>query len=348
MSNIFGSFDFNFRQTEFFLERAFTLASGQHKMRAQKDILAMNRRHEAEIIRAQKPVTQNMVRKLAAGDAVADLKNALNRIIDIRTALFEARAGATQGDRAGFDNALFNANRKAQDASLDQSNLIGWMAVDGNGVRTRTVDLGSASFNILSRSLGATYSVVLDSGEKLRPEFRKNDIELNGEKYLFTELNFVSETDGQITFSVGDGAEQQTFTGRVDKGGLKVASSWVYGNLQGQANRDAAVADVNAALQVLNATERDLNMALIQAEFQFARATTQADAAQSTVNTIVRKQLNEQQALNTAIESRTQIALIMLSLGAQQRLTEIDAIFRPDPPLTNTILDTFGLFDQRR
>lgn len=344
-ASIFGSFEFNFRKTEFFINRAYTLTAGQLKIQSQKEIGAMSARHQAEIVKVQKGVTKNLANKFAAGDAMSDLKNALDRIVDIRNSLFEARAAAKQGERAGFDNALFDINRKAQDASQDTHNLIGWLAVDGNGVRSRTVELGAASFNIASRSLGATYAVELDSGERIRPEFRDNELELNGEKVLFTALNHQSESDGAITFTVGDGEAQQTYTGTVTKGGLGVASSWVYGNLDSEAHRDAAVGDVNAALQRLNAAERELNATLIQAEYQYNKSKTLADAAQTGVDTTVRRQLTEQQALNRAIEAKTKIALVVLSLGAQQKLTQIDAIFRPEPKRTNTILDRFGLFD---
>ncbi|MFC3229405.1 hypothetical protein ACFOGJ_19315 [Marinibaculum pumilum] len=344
-STIFGSFEFNFRKTEFFINRAYTLTAGQLKIQSQKEIGAMSARHQAEIVKAQQPVTKNLANKFEAGDAVADLKNALDRIVDIRNSLFEARAAAKLGERAGFDNALFDINRKAQDASQDSHNLIGWLAVDGNGVRSRTVELGPASFNIASRSLGATYAVELDDGERIRPEFRKNEMELNGQKFLVNELNYVSESDGAITFTVGEGEEQQTFTGTVKKGGLGIASSWVYGNFDSQEFQDLAVGDVNGALQRLNAAERELNASLIQAEYRYNKSKTLAEAAQTKVDNTVRAQLTEQQALNKAIEAKTKIALVVLSLGAQQKLTQIDAIFRPAPKPTNTILDRFGLFD---
>lgn len=343
-NDIFGSFDFNFRRTEFFINRAYTLTASQLKIKSQKDITAMAARHQAQVVNVQKNVTKSLSKKIEAGDASADLKNALDRIIDIRNSLFAARAAAKLGERAAFDNALYDINRKTQDASQDSHNLIGWLAVDGKGVRSRTVDLGAASFNIPSRSLGATYSLELDSGERIRPEFRDNELELDGEKVLVGELNYVSETDGQITFTLGDGEEQKTFAGTVKKGGLGVASSWVYGNFDTEAFQDAAIADVNTALQTLNSAERELNAAVIQAEYQYNKNKTLAAAAQSIVDNTVRKQLTEQQALNKAIESRTQIALIVLSLGAQQKLTQIDAIFRPQPKYTNTILDTFRLF----
>jgi len=344
MSTIFN-FDNNFRQTEFFLDRAYMLAESQLKIRALRDVNAMNARHQDEVVRSQRSVTAFTSDKLEAGEAVGDLKRALDRILDIRNALFAARAGATVGDRAEFDNSLFDVNRKAQDASQDPANLIGWLGVDGNGTRSRTVELGSNSFNILSHSLGATYAVELEDGTRVRPEFRNNEIELNGERHGLTALNYVSEADGMITFTVGDGEDQQEFTGQVHKGGVGVGSSWTYGNLASQEFRDAAVADINAALARVNAVERELNATLIQAEYQYSRAKSQTDSAQAKVDNIIREQISEQQAMEKAIESRTQIALIVMSLGAQQRLTEIDAIFRPDPPVTNTILDTFGLFD---
>ncbi|MEQ8345315.1 MAG: hypothetical protein RIB84_25640 [Sneathiellaceae bacterium] len=343
-SDIFGSFDFNFRKTEYYINRAYTLTASQLKIKSQKDINAMAVRHQAQVVNVQHTVTKSLSKKIEAGDATGDLKNALNRIIDVRNSLFAARAAAKLGERAAFDNALFDLNRKVQDASQDSHNLIGWLAVDGKGVRSRTVDLGAASFNIPSRSLGATYALELDTGEKIRPEFRKNELELDGAKVLVGELNYVSEADGAITFTVGAGADEKSYTGTVAKGGLGVASSWVYGNLDTAAFQDVAIADVNAALQTLNSAERELNAALIQAEYQFKKNKTLAEAAQAIVNETVKKQLTEQQALNKAIESRTQIALIVLSLGAQQRLTEIDAIFRPPAKYTSTVLDTLRLF----
>lgn len=344
MSTIFN-FDSGFRRTEFMLDRAYMLAESQLKIRALRDVNAMNARHQDEVVRSQRSVTSFTSDKLNAGEAVGDLKRALDRILDIRNALFAARAGAAQGDRAAFDNSLFDVNRRAQDASQDSSNLIGWLGVDGNGTRSRTVELGANSFNILSHSLGATYAIELEDGTRLRPEFRNNEVELNGERHGVTGIRYVSEADGMITFAVGDGEDEQQFTGRVVKGGVGVGSSWTYGNLSNQEFRDLAVADVNAALQRVNAVERELNATLIQAEFQYNRAKSQTDAAQAKVDNIIREQISEQKAMERAIEARTQIALIVMSLGAQQRLTEIDAIFRPDPPITNTILDTFGLFD---
>ncbi len=341
----FFSFDFGFRQTEFFINQAYTLVKAQNTIRDQRETATLAFRHQDEVVREQQKVTAFTSNKIEAGDAVADLENALDRIIDIRNSLFEARAAASTGDRATFDNALYNINLKAQDASQDSSNLIGWLGVDGNGVRSRTVNLGQNSFNIYSRSLGATYGIELDSGESIRPEFRDNEVELNEEKFLIAELNYESEAGGEITFSVGEGVDQQFFTGTVEKGGLGVASSWVYGDFDTTAFQDAAVADVNAALETLNAAERELNGVLIQAQYQYDKATSRTKDAQTNVDETVRRQLNEQQALERSIESRSQIAQIVLSLGAQQSLTQIDAIFRPQPAYTNTVLDTLGLFD---
>ena len=344
-SSDFFNFDFGFRQVEFNVNRAYTLTKAQNTIRAQRETAAMAFRHQDEVVRVQKSVTAFTSDKIEAGDAKANLENALDRIIDIRNSLFEARAAAATGDRAAFDNALYNINLKAQDASQDQNNLIGWLSVDGNGTRSKTVNLGQSSFNIYSRSLGATYSVELDTGEKIRPEFRDNELELNEEKFLFTEVNYESEAGGEITFSVGDGVDKQTFTGTVNKGGLGVASSWVYGNFDTQAFQDAAVADINTALQTLNAAERQLNGTLIQAQYQYDKAVTRIDAAQGKVVDTIRRQLTEQQALDKAIESRNEIALVVLSLGAQQKLTQIDAFFRPAAEPTNTVLNTLGLFD---
>lgn len=345
MATIFN-FDTGFQLTQYKVDRAYTLTASQLRIRSAKEVAAMQVKHDDELQVFQKALNRVSAGKFEVTDAVADIKNALNRIIDIRTALYEARAAAKSGDRAGFDNALLNINFKAGSARDDSSNLIGWGAADSRGTQFRSVSAGfGMGLTIHSRSLAATYSLKLDNGDSASIGFKQNTITLNGEVYSLGEINYESEADGKITFSVGEGEEKKTFTGVLNAGGLEIANSWAYGNLATQEGRDAAFDAVSAAIKSLEATERSLNMALGQAEYLLAKVTAETEQAQKALNDTIERHLTEEQALQRALEAREQIALMVLSLGAQQSLTQIDVIFRQDQPQTETVLDIFGLFD---
>ena len=134
-STIFGSFEFNFRKTEFFINRAYTLTAGQLKIQSQKEIGAMSARHQAEIVKAQQPVTKYLSNKFAAGDATADLKNALDRIVDIRNSLFEARAAAKLGVICPYKVIISLIDKQQVDDFVRRNGIT---LVDGDIVATFT------------------------------------------------------------------------------------------------------------------------------------------------------------------------------------------------------------------
>jgi hypothetical protein len=325
------------------VERMFTILQGQILGRADYDIAKFNNEKSAELDSIQTRLDTLLKAKDEIAGRLDSLRRSRDQVAEVRTALAQAAAAAQAGSRADFDNALLTVNLEAGTSRTDPDNLIGALSANGRGARSTVITVPSGDVILQTRALTTGYSIDLDTGEEITPELTGGSVKINGTKYDLPALNFVSRTGEDITFESGG----NTFTGTVKRGGLGVLNSFFYGDLASQADRDEAIADVRAALAIVN----DIAKKMDESEVEVARGAglvdIDASATQNEVNDLVLSQREEEKAFNRSLQVRTQVALSSIALAAKTAETQILSMFTEEPKYTDTILDKFGLLKKK-
>lgn len=324
------------------VERMFTILQGQILGRADYDIAKFNREKSAELDSVQTRLDGLLKAKDEIAGHLESVRRSREQLAEVRTALAQAAAGAQAGSRADFDNALLTANLEAGTSRTDPDNLIGALSASGRGARSTVITVPSGDVILQTRALTTGYSITLDTGEQITPELTGGSVKINGTKYDLTALNHVSHSGDDVSFESGG----TTFTGTVSRGGLGVLNSFFYGDLATQADRDEAIADVRAALKIVDDIAKNLDYAEIEVARGHGLIDIDAGATQNEINDLVLRQRDEEKAFNRSLQVRTQVALSSIALAAKTAETQILSMFTEEPKYTDTILDKFGIFDK--
>jgi hypothetical protein len=328
---------------KFNVERNFTILQGQILGRADFEIAKFNQAKSAELDSVQLRLDSLLAAKDEIAARLESVRRSRDQLAEVRTALSEAAAAAQAGSRADFDNALLTVNLEAGTSRTDPDNLIGALSASGRGARATVIDVPGGDVILETRALTTGYSIALNTGEEITPELTAGSVKINGTKYDLSALNFVSRSGDDITFESGG----NTFTGTVSRGGLGVLNSFFYGDLASQADRDEAVADVRAALAIVDDIAKNLDDAEIAVAHGNGLIEIDTAAAQNEINDLVLRQRDEEKAFNRSLQVRTQVALSSIALAAKTAETQILSMFTEEPKYTDTILDKFGILDKK-
>jgi hypothetical protein len=326
------------------VERNFVILQGQILGNADYEIAKFNRQKSDELETIQTRLDQLLKAKDQISERLDGIRRSRDQLQEVRTALAQAAAAAQAGKRADFDNALLTVNLEAGQSRTDKSNLIGSLSAAGIGARSEVISLPDGNDVILqTRALTTGYTIVLESGEQVTAQSISGSLKIDGVKYDLTALNYVSSNGDEITFESGG----NTFTGTVVRGGLGVLNSFFYENLETQSGRDQAVADIRAALKIVDQVAKNLDAAEIEVARGFGTIDINTGATQQEMNDLVLRQREEEKAFNRSLQIRTQVALSSIALAAQTAETQILSMFTEEPQYTNTILDKFGILDKK-
>jgi hypothetical protein len=352
MADFIISFKQQYRLFNFQLERALLLSKGQMEARAQGELRAQASDHGIELSIQQDRVDRRLKLRDDVDATLLRIRTAQAPLTDIRFWLGEAKAAAQKGDPAAFDSALLELNYRVGSANLDPNNLIGRRQPDSVSARTTVFALGRDEVSIQTQSLGASYS--LDIGGSISDvDPRDENAIINGVSYAVREFQYVSGTGDSVTFATQSGAGP-TFTATVNRGGLGVANSFFYGNLPSDASpesaafRQRAMDDLSVAQQTLNRIENNLGIGEATALAALGGANTALEEDNKIMGALVERQLSEQAALETSLQAKIDLATAGFALSSQTALVRIRSLFAPEPPLTDTILDTLGIGGRRR
>lgn len=326
------------------VERMFTILQGQILGNAEFDIAKFNIQKSDELESVQVRLDGLLKAKDEIGNRLDAIRRSRDQLAEVRTALAQAAAAAQAGNRPDFDNSLLTVNLEAGQSRTDKDNLIGALSASGRGARSEVISLPSGDVILQTRALTTGYSITLDTGEQITPELTGGSVKIDGTKYDLSALNYVSGSGDDVTFESGG----STFTGTVSRGGLGVLNSFFYENLGTQAGRDAAVADVRAALKIVDGIAKNLDTAELEVGYGLGRIDVDAGAVQNEMNDLVLRQREEERAFNRSLQVRTQVALSSIALAAKTAETQILSMFTEEPKYTDTILDKFGLLKKRK
>jgi len=324
------------------VERTFTILQGQILGRADFDIAKFNQEKAAELDSVQLRLDGLLKAKDEIAARLDSVRRSRDQLAEVRTALAQAAAAAQSGSRADFDNALLTVNLEAGISRTDPDNLIGALSASGRGARSTVITVPNGDVILETRALTTGYSITLDTGEQTTPELTGGSVKINGTKYDLAALNHVSRSGEDITFESGG----TSFTGTVNRGGLGVLNSFFYGDLATQADRDEAIADVRAALAIVDDIAKNLDDAEIEVARGHGLIDIDAGATQNEINDLVLRQREEEKAFNRSLQVRTQVALSSIALAAKTAETQILSMFTEEPKYTDTILDKFGILDK--
>ncbi len=332
---------FNFQ-----LERALIMTRGRMEARAQVELRRQASDHGIELTIQQDQVDKRLRLRDDIDTALVHIRNAQKPITDIRFWLGEAKAAAQKGDPAAFDSALLELNSFVGSANIDANNLIGRRRLDSTGQRTVVYPLGRSEVAIQTQSLAVTYT--LDVGGSISEvDPRDETASINGVTYAVREFQYVSGSGDSVTFTTQSGAGP-TFTATVNRGGLGLANSFLYGNLPSDASaesvafRQRAMDDLSAAQQTLKRIETNLGIAEATSLGALGSATLALEDDNKIMGALLERQLTEQGALEASLQAKIDLTAVNMALSSQTALVRIRSMFAPEPPLSDTILDKLG------
>ncbi|MGQ0662582.1 MAG: hypothetical protein ACT4P2_03140 [Pseudomonadota bacterium] len=265
----------------------------------------------------------------AAADQLESVRRAIAKTLDVKVELSAMRSAALAGNAASFDNALANLNYLVGSSRTETTNLIGHLVDGSAGARTTTVDLGQfGAVFVKTQSLATDYLIANSDGENLIPNFGKRTLRIHGVDVATSSLTFVSRTGDTIVFQSG----AETLTGSFTPGGLDIGSAWTYNNLAAGALRDQAVADVDAALRLVDKLERDLRTAEGSIDNGVKTLQTRREAADGDVVKILAGELSAQEAELKAAQTGFDLAVLRISILGKNQRALAQALIPPDPP----------------
>lgn len=198
----------------------------------------------------------------------------------------EADANAS-GYAAAFDSQLKSIRGYAE-STFDLPNLLG--KDEQARLSFPITPTGNVTQTINGTYAGTDYHIVDENGNRWQPE-RKTKLLVEYVSYPETEGDtkvaletgakldaFDSETDA-ITFTVNSAtAAVETIDGTVVREGLGVLDSWLYAGLASQGDRDRALADIEAAKDIVDLEIRRYKVAATVVQFHSERAETNIGA----------------------------------------------------------------------
>jgi hypothetical protein len=198
----------------------------------------------------------------------------------------EGNTNAT-GYAVAFDGQL-KSLRNAAENSFDTPNLLG-KQVPAKLSFPITPD-GGATQTVNGTYMGSDYTIIDSDGKTWQPD-RKTNLLVKYDSFPDTPSttkvsattgarldSFDADTD-QIGFTINAAtAAIQSVSGTVQRQGLGILDSWLYGGLATQEDRNRAQADIEAAARIVNLEVNRYQVAATSIEFQTARAQTNIDA----------------------------------------------------------------------
>lgn len=275
-------------------------------------------------------------RKQAVAKAIGNIDKALGKLVDVRTKLYVMRNEATAGNPSTFDVAAGDLNYTTGGSVLYPDNLIGNTGQGSWGEKTQVFSNGGLSATLSYKFLGTDYAIDMADGTRFTPDFENRELRRGGDSIPFTSLNVQSIVGDTITFD--DGAT--TYSGTLRKGGSSVMSSWQYANFATQADKDAAVTDVNAAVKRVDNVERQYREARASLNAILNRYSTTMSEKTKEYKAVTQDVLDAKKAERQAIKAKFDVALNSLSLTSNVSTTFIQNMFLPEDPSEQK-----GLFD---
>lgn len=275
-------------------------------------------------------------RKSAVAETLGNITNALAKFTTIKTKLFEMRAEATAGNTATFDVAVQSLNYTVGGAVLYPNNLVGNTGQGSWGEKIEVVADGGLSTSVARKFLGTDYVIDMADGTRFAPDFENQVLRRGGTQIAFTSLNLQSIVGDTITFDDGT----TTYSGTLRRGGGEVMSAWQYNDFAAQADKDAAVADINTAIRRMDEVERSYkaNQATLNAIIN--RYSLRMEDDTKAYKAATEGALAAKHAERKAIRAKFDLTVNNLSLTANVNATYIQNIFLAEDPNKKQ-----GLFD---
>lgn len=297
-----------------------------------KDIAKLDLKYDGAKTRAlEQQINDLSAKKEELAAKAANIEKNLDELNDLRETLANLSIHARDGFAPSFDVELDNLNIDAGSAVVDKDNLIG---NPGSGVTAQpeVVTMSVLETTIVKQFLGTDYSIALDGGGTLRPNF--GDRTLGGVDV--DTLDVVSLVGDDIQFTDG----VTTLDGTLKRSGSGILNAWLYNDFATQADRDQARADVAAAVKRLNRAEASFrqNIDLITSGVSRLDVDLQALAADFQKQTT--EDLDAKQAERRALTAKVDFTLNNLSLTANVSNAFIQNMFlAPKPNEKRSLFD---------
>lgn len=247
-----------------------------------------------------------------------------------------------------FDLHFDALNSNMQLQSYDKSSLIR-NTRSGPGTwreDTTVVSAGNMSADITRHFLGNDYSIELDGGlGTLVSDPNKGTLTGAGLKIDRSKLSLVSMTGDSVVFTDNTDPDNPVqYTGTVKRGGLGVLPSWLYGDLSVQANKDRALADLQAGFKKLARYELDYNIDNAQVSGMSQSITNKMLSKQAEFDKVANEEVDAKLAEKKAIKARFEIYTNALTLTSARAQNFIKQMFQTTAPgkksLTEVMIDS--------
>lgn len=213
----------------------------------------------------------------------------------------EADGNAT-GYAIAFDGQLKSVRGYAE-TTFDTPNLLGKQVPAR--LRFPIAPGDSATQTVNGTYMGSDYRIIDSNGQRWQPE-RVTKLLVQYDSFPDTPgskkvplangavLDTFDEQTDAVTFTInGATAAKETISGTVEREGLGVLDSWLYGGLATQANRDRATADIEAAKRIVDIEIRRYSVAATSVQFQSARADLNVDTFDKQRDALLQKRGQE-------------------------------------------------------
>lgn len=333
-SLISGLADYNARLSQFNTDRSKIILQGALTTRLQQQVAAINAKYDGSAANA---IEQKIDELYARKDTLAETRSKLasatdpGKLNDIKSKMLELRQDAMLGSSEAFDEAIDGLYWLVGSSVLDNNNLLG---NPGRGTWAKTttlLDEGPYSIAFQSDFVGSDYSIKLDNGATMTPDFSKKALNGNGLSLNFSKLKVVSQSGDQITFTTTDGSLSAPLTGTIRNGGAGLGNAWLYNNFATQADKDKAVSAINAAIKHLDSVAQTYQGKIDLIDGAIGGLDVSMDDLSRQYTSISDEEAEKKSAEKNALMARMSATEKMFSLTSSVSSAFITGLFFSDP-----------------
>ncbi|MGB0694378.1 MAG: hypothetical protein ACPGOY_01930 [Rhodospirillaceae bacterium] len=309
----------------------------------QEDVRASSAEREAALNRE----TDRFIKvKAQINNAAVAIDNGLESLDEIETKINEMKAllgdiereSTSEFYRDEYDEKLREINLAA-DIYSQAFNPIGRvqdrLTWEPNTITYRP-DFTSTEVELEGVYAGSDFNITADDGTIWIPDLQASTLEqytsYNSEipedsdstGAVTSTLNGITDVtgpdgDGKYTFTILNGGTEETITGTLSQGGLQIMGSWFHGNLDTEADRLAALEELNAADAELTFARAQLERHRTTIELDDRQVDEQLDLVRDDQRDNLFDQLEAETALQTEFQQQVEaLARNVEAISAQQ------------------------------
>lgn len=231
--------------------------------RMQKEMEKVEQKYDGSAGNAlQRQIEEMSVQKEFLAGKLSNVKDALDRFLDIKIKVQEARSSAVDDNSpAGWDSLLSQIESLVGSRATNPKSIIG---SPGNGAwaqKNDVVSVNGLQTTVKNHYLGNDYRITLSDGKVLVPDMLNKTLSGSGLSMSMADLSLTSrDADGNVTFT--DTSTGTSYTGVLTQGGTGMLNSWLYSDFSNDAGDAAA-----DAIRAMDNAQRSLqqNEAVLEA-----------------------------------------------------------------------------------